>query len=133
VQAVYLDDQVDVPGGYDAAVARLPAVAAKGVKIVAPPTWALVTLDGNNQIVPSSYAKAAKAVGLDIIAWTLERSGPLATTGKSDYYYQSVSAAIHNDGDTFVLLDVLAKKVGIRGIFSDWAGTVTYYANCMGL
>ena len=132
-QAVYLDDQVDVPGGYDAAVARIPDVAAKGVKIIAPPTWALVTLDGNSHIVPSNYAKAAKAAGLDIITWTLERSGPLATTGRSDYYYQSVTPAIHNDGDTFVLLDVLAKKVGIRGIFSDWAGTVTYYANCNGL
>jgi len=25
------------------------------------------------------------------------------------------------------------EQVGIRGIFSDWAATVTYYANCMGL
>jgi glycerophosphoryl diester phosphodiesterase len=31
------------------------------------------------------------------------------------------------------LLDVLAKDVGIKGIFSDWPATVTYYANCMGL
>jgi glycerophosphoryl diester phosphodiesterase len=31
-----------------------------------------------------------------------------------------------------VTLDVLAKQVGIRGIFSDWSATVTYYANCMG-
>jgi glycerophosphoryl diester phosphodiesterase len=31
------------------------------------------------------------------------------------------------------VLDVLAKQVGIRGIFSDWAATVTYYASCMGL
>ena len=30
------------------------------------------------------------------------------------------------------MLDVLARKVGILGIFSDWSGTVTYYANCMG-
>ena len=29
-------------------------------------------------------------------------------------------------------LDVLARKVGIIGIFSDWTATVTYYANCMG-
>jgi glycerophosphoryl diester phosphodiesterase len=32
-----------------------------------------------------------------------------------------------------VTLDVLAKQVGILGIFFDWAATVTYYANCMGL
>ena len=30
-----------------------------------------------------------------------------------------------------MLLDVLAKDVGVRGVFSDWAATVTYYANCM--
>jgi hypothetical protein len=28
---------------------------------------------------------------------------------------------------------VLAQDVGILGIFSDWPGTVTYYANCVGL
>jgi len=27
----------------------------------------------------------------------------------------------------------LAKQVGILGIFSDWSGTVSYYASCMGL
>ena len=31
-----------------------------------------------------------------------------------------------------VTLDVLAKQVGILGIFSDWSATLTYYANCMG-
>lgn len=31
------------------------------------------------------------------------------------------------------VLDVLAKEVGIRGVFTDWAATVTYYANCKGL
>jgi glycerophosphoryl diester phosphodiesterase len=30
-------------------------------------------------------------------------------------------------------LDVLAREVGILGIFSDWPATVTYYANCMAL
>jgi glycerophosphoryl diester phosphodiesterase len=29
------------------------------------------------------------------------------------------------------VLDVLAKEVGILGVFSDWAAPVTYYANCM--
>ena len=29
------------------------------------------------------------------------------------------------------VLDVFG-QVGIRGIFSDWPATVTYYANCMG-
>jgi glycerophosphoryl diester phosphodiesterase len=44
-----------------------------------------------------------------------------------------VTNAINNDGDTFAMLDVLAQQVGVRGIFSDWPATVTYYANCKGL
>ncbi len=132
-QAVFLDERVDSPGGVEDAIATMDDVAKAGVRIIAPPTWALVTVDAKNQIVPSAYAKAAKAAGLDIITWTLERSGPLATTGRADYYYQSITPAINNDGDTFTLLDVLARQVGIRGIFSDWPATVTYYANCMEL
>lgn len=130
-QAVYLDDRVDVVGGYDLAVAGMTEVAGQGIRIIAPPMWALVTTDASNRIVPSSYARAAKAAGLEIITWTLERSGPLASGG--GYYYQSVTPAIDDDGDTFRMLDVLAKQVGIKGIFSDWPATVTYYANCFGL
>ncbi|KYF97985.1 glycerophosphodiester phosphodiesterase [Sorangium cellulosum] len=130
-QAVYLDSRVDTAEGYEGAVSGMESLAAQGVKIVAPPLFALVTLDGKGQIVPSEYAEAAKAAGLDIITWTLERSGPLAIGG--DYYYQSVADGIDNDGDTMVMLDVLARDVGVRGVFSDWPATVTYYANCMGL
>jgi glycerophosphoryl diester phosphodiesterase len=130
-RAVYLDDRVDVPGGVQPAIDSLAGLAAEGFRIVAPPMWALVTLDGQQQIVPSPYATTAKAAGLDIISWTLERSGPLNTGGS--YYYQSITPAIRRDGDTFVMLDVLAKQVGVLGVFSDWPATTTYYANCMGL
>lgn len=116
-----------------AAMARLPQLAADGVQIVAPPTWALVTLDADNKIVPSDYAKAIKAAGMNIITWTLERSGPLKNIASNPYYYQSVLDGISSDGDTMVMLDVLAKDVGVLGIFSDWAATVTYYASCMNL
>lgn len=116
-----------------AATARLPQLAADGVQIVAPPTWALVTLDADNKIVPSDYAKAIKAAGMNIITWTLERSGPLKNIASNPYYYQSVLDGISSDGDTMVMLDVLAKDVGVLGIFSDWAATVTYYASCMNL
>jgi glycerophosphoryl diester phosphodiesterase len=130
-RAVYLDARVDVAGGYATAVAGMQDLADDGVRIVAPPMWALVKLDANGRIVPSEYATAARAADLDIITWTLERSGPLATGG--GYYFQSVTNAINNDGDTFTLLDVLARKVGVRGVFSDWPATTTYYASCMGL
>lgn len=40
--------------------------------------------------------------------------------------------AINNDGDMYEVVDVLARDVGVIGIFSDWPATVTWYANCMG-
>lgn len=98
------------------------------VKVLAPPTWMLVKVDSDNQIVPSVYAEAATAAGLDLIAWTLERSGQLANGG--GWYYQTVSDVTNNDGDQMVLLDVLAQDVGVKGIFTDWAGTASYYASC---
>jgi glycerophosphoryl diester phosphodiesterase len=97
-------------------------------------------VDGNGQIVPSQYALNAKAAHLDLITWTIERSGrvvedvlPTKGTASPSFYYQTTLDALHNDGDLMVTLDVLARSVGIRGIFSDWSATVTYYANCMGL
>ena len=102
-----------------------------GVNIIASPLFALVDLDKKKNLVPSNYAKLAKQADLDIIAWTLERSGPLAQGG--GWYYQSVSEGINNDGDAMNMLDVLAQDVGVIGVFSDWPATVTYYANCMNL
>lgn len=128
-QAVYLDDINDPSEA--PSLAELQALAAEGVKIIAPPIFALVTLDRHNNIVPSDYAINARLAGLDIIAWSFERAGPLKNGG--GWYYQSVNDALNNDGDMMNVLDVLAKDVGIIGMFSDWPATVTYYANCMNL
>jgi glycerophosphoryl diester phosphodiesterase len=106
-------------------------LVAEGVNIIAPPMWMLLKVNESNRIKPSKYARLAKAAGLDIITWTLERSGFLKDGG--GFYYQTVTDVIDNDGDAYVALDVLAQDVGILGIFSDWPATVTYYANCMGL
>ena len=106
-QAVYLDDAnvpSDVPSADD-----LKSYAKQGIKIVAPPTWVLVGLQGN-KIVPSKYAVNAKAAGLDIITWTLERSGTLTDGG--GFYFQTVAPVIDKSGDTYELLDVLARGVG---------------------
>jgi len=136
-QAVFLDD-ANVPAELPNA-AELKGYANQGIKIVAPPMWALLAVD-NGKIVPSRYAKDAKAAGLEIITWTLERSGriveevlPTKGTPSPSFYYQTTLDALHNDGDLMTTLDVLAKQVGILGIFSDWSGTVSYYASCMGL
>jgi hypothetical protein len=39
-------------------------------------------------------------------------------------------SAIKKPGDMMAALDVLARDVGVIGVFSDWPATVTYYANC---
>ncbi|WP_144212570.1 glycerophosphodiester phosphodiesterase family protein [Shewanella donghaensis] len=135
-QAVYLDDRYDLadfdPQNSLTWTPSMDELANDGVNIIAPPLWVLVTLDAENNIVASEYAKSAKLAGLDIITWTLERSGLLAD-GAGGWYYQSITDAIDNEGDAFELLDVLAKDVGVIGVFSDWPATVTYYANCIGL
>ena len=133
-QAVYLDGR-DSVSGFDPLKPEtwrptMAEIKAMGVNYIAPPMWMLVTVrDGG--IVPSPYAAAAKAAGLKLITWTLERSGPLDRGG--GWHYQSIREVTDSDGVMFELLDVLAQQVGIEGIFSDWPATVTYYANCMGL
>jgi glycerophosphoryl diester phosphodiesterase len=128
-QSVYLDDAGDPSQLPDAAT--LAGYKAAGINIVAPPLWALVTADGG-QIVPSQYALDAKAAELDIITWTLERSGILAD-GDGGWYYQTVNDTLSTEGDMLRLVDVLARQIGVIGIFSDWPATVTFYANCMDL
>ncbi|EAW16471.1 glycerophosphodiester phosphodiesterase family protein [Aspergillus fischeri NRRL 181] len=133
-QAIYLDERVDTAAGYQQAVDGMADLAKKGVKIMAPPIFALLNTTADGEIVPSAYAVAAKKAGLDIITWSLERSGPLeAAAAKGEYYIQSVKSTITGDGDMYRIVDALARKVGVKGIFSDWPATVTYYAACMGL
>jgi glycerophosphoryl diester phosphodiesterase len=134
-QAVYLEDRYEKQG-LDAAKPETwkPSMAelkASGVKILAPPIYLMLALDDERKIVPSEYAKAAKAAGLDLIGWSLERDGPLDKGG--GFYHSSVKAAIDRDGDTLTVLDVLAKQVGVRGMFSDWPATTTFYASCTGM
>jgi len=128
-QAVYLDDAAgpaDVP-----TAEQLKAYRAQGIRIVAPPLWVLLTADTSGNILPSPYARNAKAAGLDIITWSLERSGILAD-GNNGSYYQTYDSAITREGDMFRMLDVLAEQVGVLGVFSDWPATTSFYANCTG-
>jgi glycerophosphoryl diester phosphodiesterase len=128
-QAVYLDD-ANVPADVPTAE-QLKAYRAQGIRIVAPPLWVLLTADTSGNILPSAYARNAKAAGLDIITWTLERSGILADGGNG-FYFQSYDSAIKREGDVYRVLDVLAEQVGVLGVFSDWPATTSFYANCTG-
>lgn len=133
-QAVYLDgrysdDAFDIlkPETFEPSMQQL---ADQGVNYIAPPIWMLLTV-ADGKMVPSPYAVEAKKAGLNIIAWSFERSGSLS--GGGGWYYQSVKDVVSNDGQMYEILDVLAQDVGIVGMFSDWPATVSYYASCMGL
>jgi glycerophosphoryl diester phosphodiesterase len=149
-RAVYLDDRYETstpplnPNDPSTWNPSMQALAAQGIKIIAPPMWVLLTVK-NGKIVPSEYARAAKIAGLDIITWTTERSGRIfedVFEGDNNFYYLStidffcddpVDTKTCNDGAIMVTLDALARQVGVLGVFSDWSATVSYYANCMGL
>lgn len=135
-QAIFLDERCDTADGCATAIASLPGLKAQGVNIVGPPFQECLQIGGpnNDTLVPSLYAETAKANGLDIITWTFERSGPLANVAAdNDYYYTGLTPLIHEDGQLYEVLDALVQKVGIKAIFTDWAATTTYYANCFGL
>ena len=115
--------------------ARLAELRNLGVTTISPPMWALLALDASGNIVPSPYALDIKAAGFKIIAWSFERVNlTQGAAGVGSYYqFDPTGQAVRKDSDMYKALDVLAKQVGIAGMFSDWPGTVTYYANCMGL
>jgi glycerophosphoryl diester phosphodiesterase len=136
-QAVYLDDidptaNPPIPG---LSLNELQQLKEQGVKIIAPPQPALLAVNSAGKIVPSQYALDIKGFGFDIITWTFERSDVRRGAAQAGFYYyfDPEGKAIKKDSDIYKALDVLARGVGILGIFSDWPATVTYYANCMGL
>jgi glycerophosphoryl diester phosphodiesterase len=109
---------------------KLARYKAQGINLWAPPLFALLALDGDGRIVASRHARAAREAGLDIVAWTLERSGNIAV-GNPGFYYKTIDSALSREGDVLEVLDVLARDVGVRGVFSDWPATVTFYASCV--
>jgi glycerophosphoryl diester phosphodiesterase len=135
-QAVYLDswDPTATPPTPRLTLDQLKKLRSQGVQIFAPPMPALLAVDGG-RVVPSEYARDIKRVGFDIITWTIERSDLRKGASRAGFYYlfDPKGQAVTHDGDLYEVLDVLARRVGILGIFSDWPATVTYYANCMGL
>jgi glycerophosphoryl diester phosphodiesterase len=137
-QAVFLVDG-DASANPLVPLEDLSKYRRQGLNIIAPAMPILLTVDANQKIVPSAYAKEAKRLGLDIISWSLERSGRvnedvLSPDKKSaTFYYATTPAGLKNDGDILTTADVLARQVGLIGLFSDWPATTSYYASCMGL
>jgi glycerophosphoryl diester phosphodiesterase len=132
-QAMYLDETGETPETFPGAVQNLTRYVEDGVKYIAPPLQYLVEAQ-DGKIVPSIYAETAMELGLKIVPWTMERSGPLALVQENeDYYFSTYADAVNNDGDIFNLLDVLYRQIGIDAIFSDWSATATFYANCLNI
>ena len=142
-QAVYLldysatDDDIRIQAPYDEMDRNeyFKMLRERGVNIVAPPIPALLSVKDNGRIVPSKLARQLKRHGFDIITWTFERSDVRKGASQAGYYFDfdPEGKAVKTDSDMYKALHVLAKRVKILGIFSDWPATVTYYANCMGL
>jgi len=115
-------------------------LAAMGITTLAPPLWVLLDLDLFGNIIPSRYTIEARAAGLSLVTWTLERSGSLrSANGRGGgWYYQSVNGlngwrpgVIYTDGDQIVVLDALVREAGVSGIFSDWPELPSRYGNCL--
>ena len=85
----------------------------------------LLAAEGD-KLVASEYAVKAKEAGLDIITWTVDRN--YGCWPATDEVYATTPCQNTND---MMVIDVLAKEVGVLGIFSDWPATTTFYANCM--
>ena len=98
---------------------ELRSLRSQGLNIIAPPIPMLVWQNSKGQVMPTEFARAVKASGLKIITWTFESA--------------KATAAVYGDQPGLMLeaLDVLAQDIGVSGVFSDWPGTVTYYANCV--
>jgi glycerophosphoryl diester phosphodiesterase len=135
-QAVFLDsiDPTSTPPVPGQTFAEMVALHSKGGRYFAPPFPALLSVQ-NGKLVPSQYARDIKRAGFKIITWTFERSDLRKGASQAGFYYyfDPAGQVIKTDSDMYIALDVLARDVGIVGIFSDWPATVSYYANCMGL
>jgi glycerophosphoryl diester phosphodiesterase len=126
-QAVLLDN-ARLPSGVPGR-RRFARYEAEGLRIWGAPLFALVRLDREGVVVPSKAARRARAAGLEVVTWTLESpSGP--SLGDAGFYYRTIDEAITRDGDLLNVIDVLVRDVGVRGIFSDWPATVSFYAGC---
>lgn len=130
-QVVYLDDRPFRIEGFKPSADDFKALYRKGLRHIAPPIPVLIK-ESENGLQLTAYAKLARDAGLELITWSLERSGPLDSGG--GWYFQSMANEARRTGDglIFPLLEILAEEAGVIGVFSDWPATTSYYAHCTG-
>lgn len=102
------------------------------VTAIAPALSMLLDVNKHGNVVPSPYAEVAEEVGLDIVAWSFERSDALSQS-QSSWYYSKLSKVLRSDSDMIKVLDVLYEDVGAMATWTDWPSVVTFYANCKGI
>lgn len=132
-QAVFLDGRSPELASNPPPQAEFDALKAAGVNVLAPPMPLLLQVKPRG-IAPSPYAWRAQQAGLQLISWSTERSGRVSediVPAGGAFYYNTTVDALKNDGDILRTIDVLARQVGIIGLFSDWPATTTLYANCL--
>lgn len=135
-KAVWLDgrDPLEMHRNPPAA-SEFEALRARGVGTIAPPLATLLrSSEEGRGIEPSEYALRARAAGLRIVSWTIERSGRIAedvVPRRGAFYYGSILDSLDGDGDVFRVIHALREGVGVEGLFSDWPATTTFYDNCM--
>lgn len=89
------------------------------MKTIAPPLWVLLKAV-NGEIVPSDYALSAAAANLNLITWTVERSGRIREDDLEDpnkYYFRSLLSAVKDDSVVYPVIDQLTRHVAVKGIF----------------
>lgn len=140
-RVVWLDGRYRLDG-YDhrssEAHAIFESMREAGLRTIAPPVWMLVEA-GAAGPVPSRYAEAAREAGLDLVTWTLERSGSLVTGG--GWYYQTLnglnpvpdspgSYRVRGEADQLRVLAFLFDELDVQGVFTDWAETTALVDRC---
>ncbi len=128
-QVVWLDPRGRQPD-FEASLDDFQRLKQRGVSIVAPPIPMLVQVDDQGELQATPYARLARQAGLHIITWTFEAG---VATDPDNWMYRHLNGYVDSEGKMLEVLHFLQDQAGIAGIFSDWPGTVTYYANCMGL
>lgn len=128
-QVVWLDPRGRQPN-FEASLEDFQRLKQRGVRIVAPPIPMLVQTDARGELQATPYARFARQAGLQIITWTFEAG---VANDPNNWMYRHLNGYVNSEGKMLEVLHFLQDQVGIAGIFSDWPGTVTYYANCMGL
>ncbi len=134
-RAIWLDG--GDPSGATPPLDAFIALRASGVSRIAPPLSRLLEIDRYGTLQASTYGLHARAAGLELTTWTLERSGPIhegRVGGRDrDFYLTPILPALRNDGDLYRILDALHNEVGVRAVFSDSPSALALYASCLGL